>query len=126
MNRAVAGLALAFFVLALPGDLRNIVAGLRGGDPGADWHLALGLSLKTLMTVGTIVGLWLDKTFGYCFLLGASLQISLIRCGEFQAVDWREYPGQLLLPAVDLGFRLLSLAWLATRWRRMFGEGVRA
>jgi len=122
--KIVAALAAVFGLLALPSDLSNIWVALTDPGPDADWHLALGLSLKTLMTWLAVLGLWLDKTFGYCFLLGSSLQISLIRVGEFQAVDFREYPGQLVLPALDLAFRAACFAWLATRWKRLVGEGV--
>lgn len=122
--KVVAAWAAVFGLLALPSDLSNIWVALTDPGPDADWRLAAGLSLKTLMTLLAVVGLWLDKTFGYCFLLGSSLQISLIRVGEFQAVDFRQYPAQLVLPGIDLTFRAVCLVWLATRWKRLIGEGV--
>lgn len=123
MKLIAVGAAL-FGLLALPTDASNIWVALTDPGPDADWRLALGLTLKTAMTVLAVLGLWWDKTFGYCFLLGSSLQISLIRVGEFQAVDFREYPVQLVLPGLDLVFRAACLVWLATRWRRLVGEGV--
>jgi hypothetical protein len=122
--KIIAVLAAVFGLLALPTDVPNFWAALTDPNSGADWRLALGLTLKTTMTALAVVGLWLDKTFGYCFLLGSSAQIAFIRVNEFLAVDFREYPTQFVLPGLDLAFRAVCFVWLATRWKRLIGEGV--
>ena len=112
---------LCFFLLALPADLEAIVY-------GGQARLSIGLSLKTFMTLAALVGLALDRTLGYAMLLGASLQISLVRAGDFLGVapaaavsGWLNYSDQLWLPCLDLLFRLSCFVFLGRRWRRMIG-----
>ncbi|MCA9793821.1 MAG: hypothetical protein KC910_18550 [Candidatus Eremiobacteraeota bacterium] len=118
---ALVGTVLTLAV-ALPGDLRAIAEGF---SSQGEWQLSLGLSLKLMMHLLAIVGLYLDQTFGYAFLLGASLQGGLIATGYLVALDptaRAEHPGQLVWPALDLGFRGYCLAFLAVRWRRIIGK----
>ncbi len=110
----VAG-SVVFFVLALPGDVQSIRESLASPDR----RLALGLSLKTLMAVLAIVGLELDKTFGYAFLLGITLQSLLIKTGAFlgafpAAVDW--------LAVAEILFRLNCLVFLFVYRGRLVGR----
>ncbi len=115
---------LLFFLLSFPSDLDAI---LNEGDG----RLSLGLSLKTLMVVLSIAGLAFDRTLGYAMLLGASLQILLIRLGDYSGVaaaaqvsGWGSYWKQMAIPATDAVFRLVCLVFLAFRWRRILGWEV--
>ncbi|MGE0489233.1 MAG: hypothetical protein AB7S38_08465 [Vulcanimicrobiota bacterium] len=113
---------LLTLAVALPGDLRAIAEGF--SDQG-EWQLSLGLSLKLMMHVLAILGLYLDQTFGYAFLLGASLQGGLIAVGYLVALDptaRAEHPAQLIWPALDLAFRGYCLIFLAVNWRRIIGK----
>lgn len=118
---ALIGTALTLAV-ALPGDLRAIAEGLSNQG---EWQLSLGLSLKLMMHILAVLGLYLDQTFGYAFLLGASLQGGLIATGYLIALDpaaRAEHPGQLVWPALDLAFRGYCLVFLAVNWRRIIGK----
>lgn len=119
--RKVVIVAVTFLLLIwLPFDLQSIRDGLEG-EP----RLALGISLKLLMHILAIWGLVLDKTFGYAFLLGATLQGGLVAYGAVQAVpsgQWWTYKTQLLRPGFDLSLRVLSLAFLLSRPGRMIGK----
>lgn len=103
--------SILFLALALPNDLANI----RFSLADTDHRLALGLSLKTLMAVLAILGLWLDRTFGYAFLLGITLQSSLICVGSLLG-------GDFWLPAIELLFRVNCLAFLIVNARRLVGR----
>ncbi|MEW6282803.1 MAG: hypothetical protein AB1758_29600 [Candidatus Eremiobacterota bacterium] len=105
--------SLVFLVLALPGDLSNIFW-------GGNWRLSLGLSLKTLMAVLAILGIWKQRSYGQPFLFGITAQSSLIRVGEFQAVAglWSDYWSQLVLPGLELLFRLFCLIYLGLELTR--------
>ena len=117
-------LACLLFILTLwwlPWDVSSIQDGL-----SRHWQLALGVSLKLLMHILAIVGLWKDKTYGYAFLLGATVQGSLPATSSFLAIpsqEWWLYKEQLLRPAFDLLVRLLSIGFLATRPGRIVGKG---
>ncbi len=109
-RRLIVAGSVLFLVLSFPGDAQNIWGSLNSDDK----RLALGLSLKTLMAVLAIVGLELDKTFGYAFLLGISLQSLLIAVGRILG-------GDPVLAGIEVVFRLNCLAFLAVYRMRMVG-----
>lgn len=103
--------SVIFFLLALPNDIQ----GIRESLASPDRRLALGLSLKTLMAVLAILGLSLDKTFGYAFLLGITLQSLLIQAGALSgAFNW--------VALTEILFRLNCLAFLIVYRQRMVGR----
>lgn len=118
----MAALASTAFLLIywLPTDLESIRDGL-ASEP----RLALGISLKILMHLLAVLGLYLDKTFGYAFLLGASLQGLLVASGAFRALPtetWWLYRSQLIAPTFDIYLRIFCLVFLATRPGRLIGK----
>ena len=118
--RLVAILTLALLLVWLPHDLLTIREAL-----GDNSRLALGLSLKIFMHVVAVIGLWLNKTAGYAFLLGASVQGLLVASGGLRAVPlsrWRDYSSTLWWPILDASLRLVSLAYLGTRPGRLVGK----
>jgi hypothetical protein len=122
MRKALAICLLVLLIYWLPFDISSLRDGL-------DHHprLALGISLKLLMNILAIVGLWLDKTFGYAFLLGAALQGLLVSTSSLRAVptvEWWHYKAQLIGPAIDVAVRVVGLVFLATRPGRLVGKGV--
>ena len=121
MRPAVILFTLGLLLYWLPSDIASIRFGLES-EP----KLALGISLKILMHTLAVLGLFLDKTFGYAFLLGASLQGLLIAYTKLQVVPlshWASYRNQLWAPGVDVCLRTLSLLFLATRMGRLIGIG---
>lgn len=106
----------------LPADIASIRFGLE-----TEPRLAVGISLKILMHLLAVAGLFLDKTFGYAFLLGASLQGLLVASGSLRSLpisDWAQHLTQIVGPALDVVLRLLSLGFLATRPGRIVGKGA--
>ena len=114
---------LLSLLIALPVDAQNIWNGLFHPDLTATWKLSLGLSLKVLMGVLSILGLWRDSTFGYTFLLGSSALNLIMRGGELSALEgvWEDHLGQLVQPLLESFFRLFCLGYLGLHWRRMLG-----
>ena len=111
-------------VLWLPFDVQSIAEGLKH-EP----RLALGISLKLLMHILAIWGLVLDKTFGYAFLFGATVQGTLVAYGSLQAIpsgQWSNYKLQLLRPGLDLAIRAFCLGFLITRPGRIVGKEAAA
>jgi hypothetical protein len=122
-NRILAGLCLVSLLLALPQDLPNIWTGLNHPDPTATWKLSLGLSLKTLMAVVSVLGLWQDSAAGYAFLLGSSAQNLLVASGELLAVEdvWIDHVDQIAKPTLEAVFRIFCLGYLVLHWRKIVG-----
>lgn len=122
MTRKIALVLTAFLLIYwLPTDIESIRFGL-AHQP----KLALGISLKIVMHVLAIVGLALDKTFGFAFLLGATIQGLVVSTSAVRAIptaDWWLHRGQLIGPGLDVLFRLYCLGFLATRPQRLFGAG---
>lgn len=121
-HRLMALLTLALLLVWLPSDLPAIAEAL-------SYHprLALGLSLKILMHLVAVIGLWRDRTAGYAFLLGASLQGLLVAAGGLRVYPLARWPEHLSLvwwPALDAALRVLSLGYLITRPGRMVGKGA--
>lgn len=113
---------LTLFLLSvwLPTDVGLIREGLEG-----ETRLAVGISLKIFMHLVAVVGLWLDKTVGYAFLLGASLQGLLVAVGPLIAIPverWVEYSSALWWPLTDVILRITCLIYLATRPGRIVGK----
>jgi polyferredoxin len=122
LRKAIAGALLVLMVLWLPFDIASIRDGLEFQP-----SLALGISLKLLMHILAIVGLLMDKTFGYAFLLGATLQGLLVSTSSLQAIpthEWLIYKEQLFKPAFDVVVRIASIIFLATRPGRIIGKGA--
>jgi len=114
----------ALLLLWLPTDLQSISDGL-ANQP----KLALGISLKIFMHTMAVIGLSLDKTFGYAFLLGATLQGLLVSSSLVRAFpldDWWHYRAQLAGPVLDVLARLFCLGFLATRPGRLVGKEAKA
>lgn len=104
----------------LPADIESIRFGL-AEQP----KLAVGISLKIFMHLAAVVGLALDQTFGYAFLLGATAQGLVVSVSAMRAIpstEWWHYKQQLWGPALDVGLRLFCVAFLATRPGRLVGR----
>lgn len=122
MRKVVAIATAVLLVCWLPADIASIRFGLE-----TEPRLAVGISLKILMHLLAVAGLFLDKTFGYAFLLGASLQGLLVASGSLRSLpisDWAQHLTQIVGPALDVVLRLLSLGFLATRPGRIVGKGA--
>ena len=120
MRRAALLATTALLLYWLPADLESIRFGLEQQP-----KLALGISLKIFMHLAAVVGLTLDQTFGYAFLLGASLQGLLVSVSAMRAIptaEWLQYKEQLWGPALDVVLRVFCLAFLATRPGRIVGR----
>lgn len=112
-------LTLALFLVGIPWDLDALGFGV-SEQP----ELAVGISLKILMHLVAVVGLWKDATPGYAFLLGASAQGLLIDYGSLTAVQpsqWGQFFSTLWWPATDSILRISCLVYLATRPGRIIG-----
>jgi hypothetical protein len=112
-------LTLTLFLVWLPSDINAIRDGLESNP-----RLAVGISLKLLMHTVAVVGLWLDRTMGYAFLLGASVQGLLVAVGTLRAVPmsrWSEFTSVLWWPALDATLRVASLVFIFTRPARLVG-----
>ncbi len=118
-HRVVALVTLALLIIGLPWDVDALRFGVTEQP-----QLAVGISLKILMHLGAIVGLWKDITLGYAFLLGASAQALLIDYGSLTAVpphQWSQFVSTLWWPVVDGILRMGCLVYLATRPGRIIG-----
>ena len=121
MRKAILALTTLLLLYWLPVDAVSIRTGLEGQPT-----LALGISLKILMHLLAILGLALDRTFGYAFLLGASLQGLLISYGALQVIPWQywwDYRSQLYVPGIDAILRVISLSFVVVHSRRLVGIG---
>jgi hypothetical protein len=124
LRKVIAAALLVLTVLWLPFDITSIRDGLQFQP-----ELALGISLKLLMHILAIVGLLMDKTFGYAFLLGATIQGLLVSSSSLRAIplnEWLTYKDQLLKPAFDILVRIACLLFLATRPGRIVGKEATA
>ena len=113
MRKAAIVCTLGLLFYWLPADIESIRFGLES-EP----KLALGISLKIFMHVMAAIGLGLDKTFGYVFLLGATVQGLVVSTSAMRALpfeSWWQYKGQLMGPAVDIILRCLCVVFLASR-----------
>ena len=102
MRWAILGGCLLFLAVDGPGEMRDIGRSLVHPLPGFDAHLAMGLGVKLLMTLGTVVGLLLRQRFALACLLALSLQAILMRIGTLTT-------GFHVEPVVEVLFRIFCV-----------------